>query len=192
MKYVIRISLCLIICFHSCKNESEKKLDKFKEVNDSLKELNKDTTFATIYSRIAEKRNKNLLLFHIVDSLKDKLEAAGNFLDSLIDAIEKIDTTGERTDVVSRNLIGTRTGAALTEKTHSVYMYTIEKSAYQSSKEKIESFFTKYHGLFGTKEFLHLIDKIPTVSVATILRGVKTDCTRAAIICSRDIEVRLE
>jgi hypothetical protein len=65
-------------------------------------------------------------------------------------------------------------------------------SASEASKDKIESFFAKYRGLFGTTGFLQLIANIPSLGVVTILRGAKVDCEKAAIICARDIETRLD
>jgi hypothetical protein len=191
MKNILLIIFLLPLYVCSCKSESEKTLEKFKSINESLKDLNTDTTFRTIYGRISEKRSDNPHLYSLVDSLNSKLQIVNIFLDSLIVTIEAIDTTGERTDFVSTRLIGTETGDELIEKTHSIYMYAIDKSSHQASKNKIESFFTKYQGLFGTTEFLHLIDKTPSLAVITILRGVKVDCMKAAIICARDIEVRL-
>ncbi len=192
MHYTFRIILVFLFYCTSCESESEKTLKKFKEVNNSLKRLNTDTTFKSVYNRIAERRNVNLSLFLSADSTRTKLEIANNVVDSIIMTIVAIDTTGEKTDVGSTILIGTEIGADLIDKTYAVYRYATDNSAYQSSRDKIKSFFTKYRGLFGNKEFLQLMNKTPSLAVVTILRGVKVDCIKAATICLRDIEVRLD
>jgi hypothetical protein len=154
MKNSLLIIFLLILFYCSCKSESQKVLDRLKRMNESPKDLVTDTTFRSIYGRISEKRIKNPHLYFLVDSLNTKLQMVNIFLDSLISAIKQIGTTGERTDVVSTKLIGTETETASTEKTHSIYKYAKEMSASEASKDKIESFFAKYRGLFGTTGFL--------------------------------------
>lgn len=191
MKYLLQIFFSLSVCCWSCKSDSEKTIDKFEKIDQSLKDFNSDTTYRKIYNRISSKKDIYHKLFLVVDSLTTKLEIASNLLDSIIVVIELTDTTGEKVDIGATLLVNTTTGQDMIDETYSVYRYAADNSAHQASKDKIESFFTKYSGLFGTKHFVHLLDKTPSIGVMTILRGVKADCMKAATICISDIESRL-
>lgn len=158
IKYVPAIFLLLVI---GCKSPSDKILDDFKRVNESLDSLN-----AAADSRI-----------NATDSISLFLKNTASYLNIISTELGKSDPTGEKLDIAGKVLIGTSKGDSVYQFMMRVFDLGIE----HSTKEEDKKSFYKFKESAKDEWLEKYFDKIPTVAAKTILSKFQNDCVNVAI-----------
>ena len=167
----------------NCDSSSKKGTNSFEELDKSLinSTNNSDDSLENLYTEINSKRENNLDLALIADSIYKATALANDFVDSLKKSLQMQDTSGLNTKLSTKVFIKSQTGDILKEKISNVYkpFQNIEINAMDASK------FNRYFNT--TNIILQLSDwkenyfnGVSTFSAITVLTKFQNDYQNAA------------
>ena len=184
----------LTLLFFSCQSSSNKTIQEFKMVNNSLQVENKETTesLAGLYLAVSAQREKNEELASNADKLFHAIEATKFYIDSLKQSLNEADPSGTRTSIGSQTFLNTYAGQKLKAKLLAIYSM-LSKDVSPSKKERLENSLTLIKEISTTDTWnKKYIDNMPTTAVITILNKIENDLSNGAVLVLQDVKERLK
>lgn len=198
MRYpIFTILLLLAIAGNYCKSPSNKIVDEFKKVNDSLDSGNTQlltrNTLELNTIQIQLHGEKNPALAQKADSLYQVAGSAFDYMQALKQQLQYHDSTGERTDITDSVFFQTDAGNELISKLVALNDYCYYALADAGKKSKLDS---AMHDLqeFKTGEdpLGRYFKNLPVVGAVTVLNKFQNDCLNTSCIVLRSIKEQLK
>ena len=163
LKTLIPVIICLLA---SCKSPSEKVMDSFKELNESLEKTNKTADSLT--------REIKLVGFDkaVADSLERLFYNASVYIERLKNELDSTDSNGENLDVAEDILIKTQKGDSLY-----YYVINIYDVGIKYSDSSLRKGYISLRESDKDKWLDKYFRKVPTVAASTILSKFQNDLT---------------
>ena len=161
LKNLIPVIICLLV---SCKSPSEKVMDSFKEVNESLEKTNKTVDSLT--------QNMKLVGFDkaVADSLERLFNNASVYIKRLKNELDSTDSNGENLDVAEDILIKSQKGDSLY-----YYVMNIYDVGITYSDSSLRKGYISLKGADKDKWLDKYFRKVPTIAASTILSRFQND-----------------
>lgn len=150
-KYISTLFVLSISCL-SCKSDYEKEVEKSKKLTTVFR-TEKLPSYDSLYNQIIIKRTNPALHDLIIDSLYQTTKKITSLIDSLTIAVEKIDSTGESSNIGKSLLVNSPVGLKLTKGAKAIQQYCLELIKDDKKKNILTKQFSKYKGYLGSTEF---------------------------------------
>ncbi len=190
MNWKIFISILLtiaVICL-SCKSDYEKEVEKSKKLSNLLRK-EKLPSYDSLYNHFSLNKTNPDSHVLLADSLFRSTKEITRFIDSLIDVIEKIDSTGESREIGHSLLVTSPVGLRLTKEANSVYLHCLDLIKDKNKKNILKQRFLKYRGNLGSIEFNEVyFSKSSSSFIVMTLLGLKNDLIKATFLSLDDID----
>ena len=164
LKILIPIMICLVV---SCKSPSEKVMDSFKEVNETL-----DKTNQTVDSLTQEMKFVGFDKA-VADSLERLFNNASVYIKRLKNELDSTDSNGENLDIAEDLLIKTKKGDSLY-----YYVMNIYDVGIKYSDSSLRTGYISLKGSDKDKWLDKYFRKVPTIAASTILSRFQNDLVK--------------
>ena len=161
----LKISIpAIIYLIVGCKSPSDKALDEFKKVNESLEKTNNkvDSLFRKVKFLGLDET--------IADSLKQLCDKSSSQIENLKNELNRVDKQGEKLDAAENILIKTSKGDSLFKYVMSVYDACIKYGDSSAKQEYI--LLRRFDKIQWLKKYFK---DVPTVAAVTILSKFQND-----------------
>lgn len=161
IKIIIPVIICMLL---SCKSPSDKVVEDFKKVNESLEQTNK------AYDTMNQKAKFTGLNLAMADSLRNLFDKSYSFMDHLKFQLDSIDPGGDKLDAAGNLIIKTPAGDTL-------YYYTmgIGNALITYGDSSLRKFYTSFKVYDKGTWLKRYFRQVPTVAALTILSKFQND-----------------
>jgi hypothetical protein len=175
LKILIPVVVCLVV---SCKSPSEKVMDSFKEVNESLEKTNKTVDSLTQKMKFVGFDKA------VADSLERLFNNASVYIKHLKNELDSTDSNGENPDVAEDILIKTQKGDSLY-----YYVMNIYDVGIKYSDSSLRKGYISLRSSDKDKWLDKYFRKVPTIAASTILSRFQNDLVQIKLaVMSADIK----
>jgi GldM N-terminal domain len=187
------ISAFLIVAFFlvQCKSPSQKIVEAFKTVDNSLDNSNyfTNSSIDALYLSIDSSRKTSLTKVAYADSVYSATKNAYKYLDSLKEVLKRKDPTGADLELATSVFIKTKAGDTLLQKLSDVCRHSSSWPIDKSKQSSLDSALVPIRELQIDKNWKKFyFEGTPTVAAITILSKFQHDCINPTIITLRDIK----
>lgn len=174
----------LLTFFVDCKSPTDEIAESFDTVNASLTKSDSmllGGQYLPLYKEIQKKREKDPQLAAEVDQFVLAVNDARQLIDSLKQALIRVDSTLERTDVAAKFLNENTIEPGFTNKLKAVYRLSASLTKNEFSYQ-VDSLFQFGKEMEASPNWMSgYFERTPTVAVITILSKLEHDCLSLAL-----------
>lgn len=183
----------LLTFFVDCKSPTDEIAESFDTVNASLTKSDSmllGGQYLPLYDEIQKKREKDPQLAAEVDQFVLAVNDARQLIDSLKQALIRVDSTLERTDVAAKFLNENTIEPGFTNKLKAVYRLSASLTKNEFSYQ-VDSLFQFGKEMEANPNWMSgYFERTPTVAVITILSKLENDCLNLAVFTLERVKSR--